>query len=230
MGNCIALFAEYDSMEDRAVNFLDWSGMSAFSLPVTRPTGRGLLIGRQGSREGCAAAIRRLGFTLEERDDPYSAMAEIARNSASYSAVFVMLGGLFKQEFSIIPAIKTRYGHVEIWLAQTDGRQSAMGEAMQLGADGLLTDEGLHRLVAAEREQAEPPADPAPVRSELVQSEPAVAQMTQTKNAPQENSAGQIAAGLSQLNQGGFAEPILTADELRALLQEPPLVVRTADE
>jgi len=178
--------------------------MSAFSLPVTRPTGRGLLIGRQGSREGCATAIRRLGFSLEERDDPYTAMAEIARNSGSYSAVFVMLGGLFRQEFSIIPAIKSRYGHLEIWLAQTDGRQAAIGEAMQLGADGLLTEEGLHRLVAAEA--------------------------AETENKETQAVGSQVQVIQPNQGNGGFAEPILTAEELRALLQEPPSIVRTAVE
>jgi len=172
--------------------------MSAFSLPVTRPSGRALLIGRQGTRQGCADAIRRLGFSLEERDDPYTAMAEIARHGAEYSAVFVMLGGLFRQEMCLIPAIKEQYTHLEVWLAQAEGRQAAIGEAMQLGADGLLTDEGLHRLAPAPAAQAGPVDAAAPLAAD-----PAAA---------------------------GFTEPILTAEELRALLQEPATIGRTGAE
>ncbi|HTW94533.1 MAG TPA: hypothetical protein VMD30_07060 [Tepidisphaeraceae bacterium] len=181
--------------------------MSAVSLPVTRPTGRGLLIGRPGSRQGCVAAIARLGFTLEERDDPYAAMAEIARHASKYSAVFMMLGGMFNQELSIISAIKSRFGHVEIWLAQTDGRQAAVGEAVELGADGILTEDGLHRLAAAQRQAEEGGGNQQSVVS------------------------GGTQAGESAAPGGGFSEPILTAEELQALLQEPPVVgIQTGTE
>ena len=98
----------------------------------------------------------------------------------------------------MILTVKRRLPHLEIWLTHTDGRQAAMAEAQRMGADGLLADDGLHRTGASLASgQALPYASPAaPIASD--------------------SSTG----SLEEAANGG--EPVLTADELRALLQEQP--------
>jgi hypothetical protein len=72
-----------------------------------------------------------------------------------------------------------------------------MAEAQRMGADGLLAEDGLHRTGASLASgQALPYASPA---------------------APM---APDAAGAVEESINGG--EPVLTADELRALLQEQP--------
>ena len=174
--------------------------MSGVSLPVTRPAGRALLVGSPTSRGQLAQTLGRLGYATTDLDDPYAAMAELCGKPAAYRAVIVSLASLYREELAIIGAIKGRYPHVEIWLAHTDGRQSALAEAMRLGADGLVDDQGLHRVAI--------PAQAPRLASELALTE-----------SEAEAQAAEPATG-SEAEASG--EPILTAEELRALLQEQP--------
>jgi hypothetical protein len=112
---------------------------------------------------------------------------------------------MYREELAIIQSIKRRWPHVDIWLTQTDGRHAALADAMRLGADGLLSEDGLHRTAIASESlysrseagsgvwpvSAVPPVDPA--------------------EAPDPDI--------------GDNEPILTADELRALLAEQPMTL-----
>ncbi len=150
------------------------------------------------------ATMQRLGFTCAEADDPYAAMMELCRRPLAYGALILSLNSLFREELSIIPAVKTRCPHVDLWLSDTDGRAAAMAEALRLGADGLVSDDGLHRTAVggADEVNAPPPSPvPEPARSTSMQ---------------------RIALEDSEEDSGeSFGEPVLTADELRALLQEP---------
>jgi hypothetical protein len=159
-----------------------------------------VLVSNPASRADVRETLDRLGYGCCELDDPYSAMAELCRRPLVYQALILSLGGTYREELAIIGAIKRRFPHVELWLAHTDGRQAALAEAMRQGADGLLDDDGLHRI-AMNFSAAEPQA-PAP--------EPAPA------SAP-ESHATQSAEEASLPE-----EPVLSADELRALLQESP--------
>ena len=120
--------------------------MSQVSLPVTRPAGRALLVSNPAARSDVRATLARLGYGCGEADDPYAAMAELCRRPLVYRAMILSLSGLYREELAIISAVKRRYPHVEIWLAHTDGRQAALAEAMSVGADGLLDEDGLHRV------------------------------------------------------------------------------------
>src|SRR5829696_3493899 len=123
--------------------------MSGLTLPVDRPTGRALLVAGPGSRGRTMELLGELGFATTESDDPYAAMTELCRRPLVYRAVILSLASVYREELSIIPAIKSRFPHVELWLAHTDGRQASLAEAMRLGADGLLADDGLHRVAGA---------------------------------------------------------------------------------
>jgi len=170
--------------------------MSGVSLPVNRPTGRAIVVGNAGCRGSVVQTLRGLGYQSTEADDPYSAAAELSRRSMTYRAMILCLNSLYREELSFVASIKHRYPHIDIWLSQTDGRAAALAEALRLGADGLLSDDGPHRFAISENTQApNPPSQTAP------QPHPKVS--------------------VKVFAEAPIADPVLTADELRALLQEP---------
>jgi hypothetical protein len=177
-----------------------WSGMSAVSLPVTRPIGRALVVASASSRPQPLAVLQHLGYSCAEADDPYTAMAEVCQKPLVYRALILSLTSLYKEELALVQSIKQRFPHIEVWLTQTDGRQASLAEAMRMGADGLLSDDGLHRIAMVQ------PADPiSPMR-------PAAEQEVHVS-----------ADDSSDDCDPGIGEPVLTAEELRALLQEQPM-------
>jgi hypothetical protein len=216
--------------------------------------------------------LRQMGFTCAEADDPYVAMAELCRNPSEYKALVLSLAGVYAEELELIATIKRRHPEVEVWLTDADGRQSALGEAIRLGADGLADEDGLHRVAMTPPEGRTRGATAATVlAAELAQLTAAEATADACgsgagenvcgaakacgDNAPVENGAVENAAGSDgndmaqaesaqasrgtvgepQATSGGRAsidrepeaddpgagDPVLTADELRALLHEP---------
>lgn len=175
--------------------------MSGLTLPVDRPTGRALLVASPGNRAHPLAILREVGLETTEVDDPYAAMTELCRRPLVYQAVILSLASLYREELAIVSAIKARFPHVELWLAHTDGRQAALAEAMRLGAAGLLAEDGLHRVASAAPVNSPPlPADTTQTATQTVHEEPA------------------------QEEPSDPAQPVLSADELRALLHEQSAV------
>jgi len=170
------------------------SRMSGVSLPVNRPTGRAIVVGSAGCRGAAVQTLRSLGYQTIEADDPYSAAAELSRRSMTYRAMILCLNSLYREELSFIASTKHRYPHIDIWLSQTDGRAAALAEALRLGADGLLSDDGPHRFAMTE--------STGPVEK---------------TSAPQPKPTPMVKV----FAEAPIADPVLTADELRALLQEP---------
>ena len=80
---------------------------------------------------------------------------------------------------------------------------AAAAEAMRLGADGLLGEEGLHRMAPLPAAREVPPI-PQPIEEPELE--------------PSETASSEPAAA----PEPAAAEPVLTADELRALLQDQP--------
>jgi hypothetical protein len=182
--------------------------MSGLSLPVNRPTGRALLVASPGSRARPLEILSDLGFDATEVDDPYAAMTELCRRPLVYRAVILSLASLYREELSIIATVKARFPHVELWLAHTDARQAALAEAMRLGADGLLADDGLHRVAGT----AAPPT-PAP---------PAAAVADARDTHEPRTEAAHDAPAHEDAHAGD--DPVLSPDELRALLHEQSAV------
>jgi hypothetical protein len=188
--------------------------MSGMSLPVQRPIGQALLVAGPGNRAQPLDVLRGLGYGATEADDPYAAMTELCRRPLVYRAVILSLASLYREELTIIGSIKTRFPHVEVWLAHTDGRQAVLAEAMRLGADGLLADDGLHRVAkAAPEPEAVAPA--APVEPATTTDIAARADETNTSD--------------DEHGHDPTEGPILTAEELRALLHEQPSVPHEED-
>ena len=106
---------------------------------------------------------------------------------------------MYREELAIISSVKRRYPHIDIWLSQTDGRATALAEALRVGADGLLSDDGPHRFAMSE---------PVPAGEKT--------------SAPQPKQAAETPRSMVKIfAESPIADPVLTADELRALLQEP---------
>jgi hypothetical protein len=195
--------------------------MSGVSLPVTRPAGRALLVGSESCRPQLSHLLGQLGFQCGETEDPYAAMAELARHPRGYGSLVLSLTSLYREELQIIATVKRRFPHVDVWLTHTDGRAAALAEAMRLGADGLLTEDGPHRIAIAPQGAGMSPAGSSPLLTIAPASE-------QEKNTdPDRPAGGEAAVGYYDETSG---EPLLTADELRALLQEPPATLPSNGE
>lgn len=175
--------------------------MSGVSFPVKRPVGRALVVGTSSSRSQPLAAMQALGYTCAEIDDPYAAAAELLKRPLVYRALVLSLTGLYREELNLIATLKRRLPHLDIWLTHTEGRQAAMAESIRLGADGLLAEDGaLHRLGLPPQSQQLPEA---------------------MKPAEREPDAQQHMVSSLDIDMPS-GEPVLSADELRALLQEEP--------
>jgi hypothetical protein len=188
--------------------------MPEVSLPVTRSIGRALVVANSSSRAHLVQTLARLGFDCAECDDPYTATLELCRRRLAYQAMIVSLASLFRSELTLIATVKRRFPHVEVWLAHTDGRQADLAESMRLGADGLLGEEGFHRIATSA---------PEPV---TYQSMPEA--LVPMPHAQPSHAVGPAPAEPDEIVVPG--EPVLTADELRALLQDPPVMPPSAGQ
>jgi hypothetical protein len=193
--------------------------MSAISIPVSRPSGRALVVATAAVRPVPIAQLHQLGCSCAEYDDSYAAMAELCRRPAEYTALILSLSSLYREELAIIESVKRRFPQIEIWLTQTDGRLSSLAEAMRLGADGLLADDGLHRI-------ASPPIPIAPHPTLRPHGPMAVSGASPATAAANVTAVAvdEPATHSDPIDESDFSvtEPVLTADELRALLQETP--------
>jgi hypothetical protein len=188
------------------------------------------------------AALAAQHVSAGEADDPYAAMAELCRHPQGYKAVVLSLQSLYREELTIIPSIKRAYRNVEIWLADIDGRSAALAEAMRLGADGLLGEDGLHRLANSSAEPGEV-NEPVPARAAVRPavdpvSSPVVRAVPPRAEVPEEQPVAAVARRPAervdrqphvertrdpepQDAHPPHGEPVLSADELRALLSDP---------
>lgn len=191
--------------------------MSGMTLPITRPSGRALVVGASPCRPGPVETLQQLGYQCAQSDDPYAAMAEVCRRPLVYRAIILSLSSLYREEMVVVGAIKKRFSHLEIYLAHVDGRGAALADAMRLGADGILSDEGLHRFALSSSPEAPEEAPPAP----SLMTEPAAPAPAYTE--PAEEDLPVSSSERSYLDdEMPVGEPVLTADELRALLQDQP--------
>ena len=182
--------------------------MSSVKLPVTRSAGRALLVGGESCRPQPLGLLHRLGFQCAELDDPYLAMAEIVRRPRQYEAVVFSLLSLYREELPCIASIKRRCPHLEIWLTDTDGRGAALAEAMRLGADGLLTADGLHRLAATPAPEASTSVSPVSAPRKGSTSSAAIPVY------PEDTLSPALIASDRYNQDVANGEPVLSAEEL----------------
>ena len=171
------------------------------------------------------------GYACDEADDPYTAMAELCRQPGAYVAVILSLTGIYKEELAVIRTIKTRFPQMDVWLAQTDGRHGAMIEAIGLGADGLLSNDGLH-LIGMPAGMSEPALAAGTVASikrngQRTGDSSLVDAMPDVKRPGSNGSGhhnGTPVRSTYQQDLDAATEPVLSAEELRALLEEQPIL------
>lgn len=168
--------------------------------PLPSSSGHVLALVADASADSLAAELDRLGYRSTMTDDPYAALIELLDRPLVYRALVVSLPSLYREELSIIRTVRAKLPHVDVLLAHTDGRQAALADAMRLGATALLSDEAVHRLA----DVIPPPTDETDLTTEQM---PAGDEPLPT-DEPEDVS--------------NEFEPLLTADELRALLQEQP--------
>lgn len=185
--------------------------MSSSPTPFTRSLGHALVVATPQGRAALVSLLARFGFECAQVDDPYAAMLELCRRPLVYRAVVLGLQGLYREELSLIAAVKRRFPHLDVLLAQTDGRQSALADALRLGADGLVDADGVHRT------------------STIGPVEPATTAASAARPRSRETAA---AAPLppDRPDDREPNEPVLTAEELRALLSDPVSPTSATDE
>jgi hypothetical protein len=166
---------------------------------MNRSAGRALVVGSAACRAHVRNGLSRTPYEFAAADDPYTATIELCRRPLAYRVVILCLNSTYREELGLIGTIRRRLRHIDVYVAQTDGRAAALADAVRLGAAGLLADDGLHRI--SDDDVPEPRREPPP--------RPA-ARPIETPPAYSEDA----------LSSG---EAVLTADELRALLQEEPL-------
>ena len=66
------------------------------------------------------------------------------------------LQSLYRDELAVITTVRQRFPHVSVWLAHTDGRAAALVEAMRLGAEALVSSNGVHAL-GENNDEPQPP-------------------------------------------------------------------------
>lgn len=175
---------------------------------MPKPAGHALVVMNDASRAHPGSVLSQLGYEIDHRDDPYSAMLELCRRPLVYRAMVLSLQSLYRDELALISAVRRRFPHVSIWLTHTDGRQAALAEAMRLGAEGLISEDGIHSFADAMIQT--PPAPPPTVFRPAPVQEPEPEKPAVAPAAPATRSSSAAAPPPD--------EPVLTADELRALL------------
>lgn len=231
--------------------------MSGISLPVSRPVGRALIVGNPAFRAGPLESLQQIGFQCAELDDPYAAMAELCQRPLVYRALILSLNSLFREELGMVAAVKSHFPHIDIWLSDTDGRQAALAESLRLGADGLVAEDGLHRIAvnggqvdipvrrhhSANDTTAKAPVTHVPADHDLHGIDSTEA--SKTSDATSGNNPSPVDGPLDESTtrsldteppleptlteemdsqrEMSLGEPVLTAEELRALLQEQDL-------
>jgi DNA-binding NtrC family response regulator len=151
--------------------------------PARAPNGRALVVAAPSGVSAMEESLAIVGYEAEVVEDPYQAMAQLARRPLAFRALVLGLSAVHPPELAVIESVKRRFPHVDVLLADAAGRSGSLTEAVRLGADALLEGQRLRRFA---HQGFESPAPAAETRSD----------------------------------QPGPGEPVLTTDELKALLDD----------
>jgi len=174
---------------------------------TTGLSGRALVLAAASAREAIRSQLQSHNLDSEFIDDPYEAAAVLVSRPLAFRAIVLSLQSLYRSELTLIKVLRERLPHLDVILTHTDGRSAALAEAMRLGATALLGDDGIHRL-----------ADPFKSNSndDEVQSSD-----DSNESSVDPNGHDHLDLHPNDSDDENHAgEPILTADELRALLHD----------
>ncbi len=176
--------------------------MLSANVNIPKAVGHALVVGNDGCRNEPRQALAGIGYEIDECNDPYAAFLELCRRPLVYRALVLSLQCLYPDELTIISTVRRRFPHVNIWLSHTDGRQSFLVEAMRLGAEALIDKTGIHTL-------ADPPMSAGPASAKPMTFRPVPASAHHDGDG-EEHASSRVGTRV--------AEPVLSAEELRALL------------
>jgi hypothetical protein len=180
---------------------------------MPKPAGHAMVVCGDASRDRPAELLRELGYEIDHQDDPYAAMLELCRRPLVFRAVVLSLQSLYRDELQIVSAVRRRFPHITIWLTHTDGRQAALAEGMRLGAEGLISEDGLHSFA----DSTTPPVTLVPHPPTTFRPAPPQKDEPVAEPVPEPDKPVISAAAARSLTPPAN-EPVLTAEELRALL------------
>lgn len=160
--------------------------------------------------------------------DPYAAMYAIAASPAKWHMVVLDLQQFYDGELAIIPAIRATAAQCRVVVAHADGRPAMLARAIRLGIDGLLTGGKIEWFTTAEPAMSQPAAHPStrlpqpipPSAAETPSPEtptPETSTRASTHNSPDDHADQAELRSVADIYQD---EPLLTADELKALLSD----------
>lgn len=190
---------------------------------VVRPTD--LLIGSRvaviGSGEVLARVLgqlHRLGAECVVLDDPYQAVAALTQRPGAYPAAVFVLPSIYPDELPAISAILKHSPGTRVVVAAAEQQVSSLAAALRLGASGVLTEHGIEAFAG----QDAPPFSPT---NSTPSTQPSTA-------LPPENEESTLATADDAHHPTAHqphddhhsdyepTDPILTADELHALLHD----------
>ena len=187
--------------------------------PYADPTSHALVVCAAASLPELHGELENLGYRITVAADPYQAVVELLDRPTAYDAFVLSLPSLYREELSAIRTVRERLAHLDVFLAHTDGRHAALAEGMRLGATGLLGEEGIHRLANVDDAAAAPAAE-RPPECEVLQSSFGGTVIARNEPSPPTSVLRNDDDDDEPLPDAN--DPLLTADELRALLQEQP--------
>lgn len=188
------------------------------SANVLKTSGHAMIVGGDGCRPQPRQVLQGIGYEIDERDNPYAALLELCARPLVYRALVLSLQSLYRDELSIITTVRQRFPHVSVWLAHTDGRAAALVEAMRLGAEALVSVNGVHSLGdAQDHPQPSRPMSFRPVPDSAVPADdgPDPAARPGPMDALADDDRHE------DRHDDRSNDPMLTADELHALLGDP---------
>lgn len=195
-------------------------------------TGLSLLLSSPELAAGPRDQLESMGITVVSMDDPYAALNELLDRPLMFRAMVVSLQGLMPSELAMIGTARRCLPHLDVWLTHTDGRPAALAAAMRYGAAGFLTDDGLMRVSDGSGTSYSPdlaPPSPPATRSAITPARAAA----NRGDADDERSPSSELSGdhdheppsssyMEDMSEDEDGQPILSAEELRALLADPP--------
>lgn len=187
--------------------------------------------------------LHRLGAQCVILEDPYHAVAELARTADStYGALVLILPCIYPGELACIPIFRNLAPHTRILIAAADQHLSSLASALRLGASGVVTDLGVELLGPTSHSLPTAAGSPLATTAPAVVSSatpamavagPAVTDEEPTapssETATETEAEAQVDESEEDLEfddevEGDLpqdnGDPLLTADELHALLHD----------